>query len=191
MKISISILTLILLLSCNQGNKSASDNEERIEIVAENKAEYLVLNVLEVDSLMRKGLLTKKAYPNMSSCGGSLNGYYYRKQLVFMDATYRGELGYTRKKMYLTGTDFSKILYQEHFPEMEKYKNKHTLDKNDFDPIKVTYADTIYEIKFGPNIEFKKTHSNEIITTKIDSFMINRLVDCSRRMKEELNTVSK
>ena len=180
----------MLLLSCKEENKRNFENAENSIIETESKSEYLVFKISEIDSLLQNGILTKKMYPNMSACGGSLSGYYFENQLVFIDATYSGELSYTRKKMYLTETGFSKIIYQEHFPEMEKYKKKYPLDKYDFDPAKVTFADTIYEIKMQPNVEFKKLYLDKVLSTKTDSTLINKFVDCGKEMITELNSVA-
>ncbi|WP_124981254.1 hypothetical protein [Nonlabens xiamenensis] len=189
MRISILILTLMLLLSCKEENKRDFENTENLIVETESKAEYLNLNNDEIDSLLQNGMLTEKMYPNMSACGGSLSGYYYENQLVFIDATYSGELSYTRKKMYLNKSGFSKIIYLEHFPEMEKYKKQYPLDKYDFDPAKVTFADTIYEIKIEPNVEFKKSYLDIVLSTETDSTLISKLLDCGKKMIAELNTV--
>jgi hypothetical protein len=190
MRILILLLTLMLSLSCKENNKNNFDDKESVKIEVKSKSEYINLDNGEIDSLLQNGILTEKMYPNMSACGGSLSGFYYGNQLVFIDATYSGELSYTRKKMYLTETGFSKIIYQEHFPEMEKYKKQYPLNKFDFDPAKVTFADTIYEIKIKPNTEFKKLYLDKVISTERDTTLINKLVDCGNTMITELNTVA-
>ncbi len=179
----------MLLISCKEENKRNFKNAENSKIETEFKSEYLAFKISEIDSLWQNGILTKKMYPNMSACGGSLSGYYFENQLVFIDATYSGELSYTRKKMYLTETGFSKIIYQEHFPEIEKYEKKYPSEKYDFDPTKVTFADTIYEIKIKPNLEFKKSYLDKVLSTEKDSTLINKLIDCGKKMIAELNTV--
>lgn len=172
------------------GKKSTgSKSNFQKEIAKEKKTQLTIFTTIEIDSLYNNGILTEKFYPNMSACGGSLSGYYFDDQLVFIDATYSGELGYTRKKMYLAEKDFSKIIYQEHFPEMEKYKRKYPLNKYDFDPTKVTFTDTIYEIKIKPSLEFKKSYLNNVLSTKADTILIKKLIDCGNKMIAELNSI--
>ena len=175
MKNAIVFLIIIILFSCQEKTEGNNWNE---------------LTVAQIDSLNANGKLTKKFYPNMSGCGGALNGFYYKDKLVFIDATYSGELSYTRKKMYLNNLEFSKIIYQEHYPEMEKYKGKYPLKKYEFDPSKVTFADTIYEIEIGKKIGFKKTFENKILSTELDSTLLNKLIDCGNQMTKELESLN-
>lgn len=78
--------------------------------------------IQEIDSLFNKNALTKKEYESKFVCGGGLDGYYFKDQLVLLEATYSAELGYSYKKMYLLfGNEFSKIIYKEHFAEWEKH----------------------------------------------------------------------
>lgn len=147
------------------------------------------LSVTEIDSLNFKGKLTKRFYPDMSACGGTLNGFYYEGNLVLINAKYSGELGYTQKTMYLNNSEFIKIIYHEHFPEMEKYHKKYPLEKYDFDPQKVTFADTIYELILGKNIEFKKTYRDKILTREIDTALVEKLIKCGEQMKKELKSI--
>ncbi len=190
MKIQILTLIILCLLSCKEKSKGNSESIDVVTTEKDVKLDELVFTVAEIDSLISNKSLSELKYPNMSVCGGSLSGFYYKNKLVFIDATYSGELSYTRKKMYLLQSNFSKIIYQEHFPEMDKYKKKYPLEKYDFDPSKVTFADTIYEINIGQKNGFKKTYLNEILSTKADSTLINKLLDCGERMKTELKSVT-
>jgi len=191
MKTQIFILTILCLLSCKEKSQK---NSENVEVADTEKSmvesDGLRLTVVKIDSLISNKILSEIKYPNMSTCGGSLSGFYYKNKLVFIDATYSGELSYTRKKMYLSNSGFSKVIYQEHFPEMDKYRKKYPLEKYDFDPSKVTFADTIYEINIGQKNGFKKIYLNEVLSTETDSTLITKLLVCGERMKTELKSVT-
>lgn len=190
MRIPLFILSTFFILSCKQKTESNTHNIYSPATQMETEQNESELTIAEIDSLNADGMLTKKFYPNMSFCGGALNGFYYKGKLVLIDATYSGELSYTRTKIYLSKSDFSKIIYQEHFPEMTKYKKEYPFEKYDFDPGKITFSDTIYQIDLGKNIDFKKTYKNRVLSTKIDSVLIKTLIDCGMRMKKELESIT-
>lgn len=126
----------------------------------------------------------------MSACGGGLDGFYFKNELKLINSRYQAELGYSSKKIYWKGNEILKIKYREHFPEDEKYLKKYPLDKYEYDPSKMTYSDTVYEITFGSKFEFKKIASEKIISKKTDSTLIKRLIDCGKRMKTELESIT-
>lgn len=175
MKYSTIFFLSIILISCQQKKEQINWNELTIE---------------KIDSLNTVGGLNKKFYPNMSACGGALNGFYYKDELVFIDATFQGEISFTRKKMYLSNSEFIKIKYQEHFPEREKYEKNYPKDQFKFDPRKMTFSDTFYEFEFKDKIGFKKIFEGKIISTELDSTLLDELIDCGTRMKKELETIT-
>jgi hypothetical protein len=122
----------------------------------------------------------------MSLCGGTVEGYYFKNKLVFVEATSQGELGYTEKKMYFNDTLIYKIIYREHLPEWNKYFKKHPGQKKVLDPLQMTYTDTTYTLLMTKPVSFIKTSNKKIIRTKTDNRLVSTLVACGREMKLEL-----
>jgi hypothetical protein len=191
---SLKIILLILtLVSCKTetGKKSVElKSDSRKEIKQEPKTELTDFTITEIDSLFDNGILTKKFYPNMSFCGGGLYGFYYNDELKLIDSKYQGELGYSSRKIYWNGDEILKIKYREYFAEWGKYEKNYPPEKVEYDPSKMTYSDTIYEITFGDKYKFKKIADNRIISTKTDSTLIEKLTDCGKRMKTELESIN-
>lgn len=156
------------------------------EVEKERKTELTNFTIIEIDSLFDNGILTKKFYPNMSACGGGLYGFYYNDELKLIDSKYRAELGFSSKKIYWNGDEILKIKYREYFAEWGKYKKKYP--KDEWDESKMTYSDTIYQITLGDKYDFKKMVNQKVISTKIDSTLVKKLIDCGKRMKIELES---
>lgn len=142
-----------------------------------------------IDKLRTENKLAKVFYPNMSACGGALNGYYLDKQLVLIDATYGAELGFSSRRFYLHQGKFLKVIYREHFAEWEKYDLKYPADKFEFDSSKMTYTDTVYSIFLASPTVFYKVSDSKVISNKLDQAVLNRLVRCGQEMKLELQEV--
>jgi len=143
-----------------------------------------------IDKLKTENKLKKVFYPNMSACGGGLDGYYLDKKLVLINATYQAELGYSSKTLYINQDNFVKIIYREHFAEWEKYEKKYPSDKYEFDAKKMTYSDTLYTITLATPTVFKKQVGNKTISNEINQTLIDNLVNCGHEMKKELNEVT-
>lgn len=177
------------MISCKNESKKELGKTEKI-IVQSQKSELTEFTTSEIDSLNVNGILTKKFYPNMSVCGGGLYGFYYQNELKLIDSKYQAELGYSSKKIYWSGENILKIEYREYFAEWGKYEKNYPPEKVEYDPSKMTYSDTIYEITFGDKYEFKKIANEKIISEEIDSTLINKLIDCGKRMKSELESIT-
>jgi hypothetical protein len=143
-----------------------------------------------IDKLRTENKLVKVFYPNMSFCGGGLNGYYLNKQLVLIDATYGAELGYSSRTIYVNQDKFLNVIYREHFAEWGKYEEKYPHDKFKYDPTKMTYTDTVYSITLTNPIVFHKIAGNKIISNKLDQSLLDRLLSCGQQMKIELQEVT-
>lgn len=142
-----------------------------------------------VDSLRTSKKLKISRYTNMSLCGGALYGYYFNDQLMYIEATFNGELGFTKKTLYLKDTMFYKIIFQEHFPEWDKYYKKYPQDTTgEIDTNKMTYSDTLYTIVLTEIPIYIKTSKKKLISRNADIALINNLVACGRRMKRELES---
>ena len=144
-----------------------------------------------IDKLKAENKLVKIFYPNMSACGGGVDGYYLNKNLVLIDATYNAELGFSSKTIYIAQDKFLKVIYREHFAEWGKYEENYPYDKFEYDPTKMTYTDTVYSITLTNPTVFHKKAGNNIISSKLDQALLDRLLICGQQMKFELQEVTK
>ncbi|WP_299125373.1 hypothetical protein [uncultured Tenacibaculum sp.] len=180
------------LTSCKTEIGKSVDLKSDHKLVAEQKQKTELLNftIMEIDSLFDNGILSKKFYPNMSACGGRLYGFYYNNDLILIDSKYGAELGFSSQKIYWNGNKILKIKYREYFAEWEKYQKNYPPKKVEYDPSKMTYSDTIYEITFGNKYGFKKMAKEKVISIKTDSILIEKLTDCAKQMKTELESTN-
>lgn len=125
----------------------------------------------------------------MSACGGGLYGYYHDQKLVLIDATYRAELGFSSRTIYVKDSLFVKIVYREHFAEWEKYDQKYPSDKYKWNPEKMTYTDTLYTISLGSPIDFTKWAAGKVVSRKVNQELIDELICCGKEMRKELAEV--
>ena len=149
--------------------------------------------VEKIDKLKNKNILKKISYPNMSACGGGLDGYYLDERLVLIDATYQAELGFSSRTFYINNDIFVSIIYREHFAEWEKYEQKYPSNKYEFDASKMTYTDTLYKIILTTPILFEKISNDKIISNTLDEksqLLIPKLLECAEEMKQELNEIT-
>ena len=172
--INLNILFLLITTSIFSQTLSEKENTKYIKTI---------------DSLIKKKELHKYSYPDMSACGGALDGYFYNGKLVYIDATYQGELGYSNRKIYLKDSLIYKIIYREHFAEWEKYYKNYPDDKYVFDASKMTYSDTLYTIILTNPIRFIKTSKKKIISKKINNKLLTELLTCTKEMKTELESM--
>lgn len=142
-----------------------------------------------VDKLRAENRLVKISYPNMSGCGGGVDGYFLNESLVLIDATYGAELGFSSRIIYIKQDKFLKIVYREHFAEWGKYEAKYPSDKFEYDPTKMTYTDTVYSITLSTPTVFHKKAGNKIVSNKLDQTLLDRLLNCGQQMKLELQEV--
>lgn len=172
---------------------SCSSNKDKRAGQAYNQLSNAKIDSLthELDKLIEAKLLAKYFHPNMSSCGGGLYGYYSDTTLLMIDAIYQAELGYSRKKIYWNEDEIIKIIYQEHFAEWRKYQEKFPPKKYEWDPSKMTYTDTVYQITFGKDYQMLKTANKKLVSESPDSRLIERLVDCGFEMRNELKNEKK
>ena len=144
-----------------------------------------------IDKLKAENKLVKISYPNKSGCGGGIDGYYLNRKLVFIDATYSAELGFSSKTIYIDRDKFLKVIYREHLAEWGEYEEKYPADKFEYDPGKMTYTDTVYSIILSNPTIFHKKADNKIISYKPDQSLLDKLVSCGEEMKLELQEVIK
>jgi hypothetical protein len=144
-----------------------------------------------VDKLRTENKLVKISYPNMSGCGGGVDGYYLNGNLVLINSRYNAELGFSSRTCYIEQDKIIKIVYREHFAEWGKYEKNFPPDKYEWDPTKMTYTDTVYSIFIGNTTVFHKKTDNKIISNKLDQTLLDRLVSCVQEMKLEIQEVIK
>jgi hypothetical protein len=146
--------------------------------------------VLAVNEMKNENRLEKISYPNMSACGGGLDGYYSNKKLVLINATYQAELGFSSRAFYFKNDSIVRIIYREHFSEWEKYEKNYPSDKYEFDASKMTYSDTLFTITLTNPILFTKQSNEKLISNEMDEKdekLIEQLLKCGQEMKQGLN----
>jgi hypothetical protein len=202
------ILTFLLLTDCAQSKSeqttttvsdtTAEENNSFNPDTAELTGQATKLTEPEIekftktiDMLKTENKLEKISYPDMSACGGGLDGYFLDKKLVLIEATYQAELGYSSKTLYVDHDVFVKIIYREHFAEWGKYESEYPSDKYEFNANKMTYSDILYTITFATPMVFEKQTGNKIIRNEINQTLIDDLVNCGQEMKKELNEVTR
>jgi hypothetical protein len=141
-----------------------------------------------VDSLMAKRALQKYFFPNMSFCGGALYGYYYQSKLVYIDATYAGELGFTNTKVYFKDTTVYKIIYRKYVPEWTKFYSKYPNADRKLEEKKMTYTDTTYTLVLSKPIAITKTARKGYSQAINEGGLSKHLLYCAYEMKKELET---
>ncbi|MCB9334921.1 MAG: hypothetical protein H6586_02155 [Flavobacteriales bacterium] len=140
-----------------------------------------------VDSLFNKGVLTKRQYPNMSGCGGSLKGYYLDSHLVFIKSTYNAEAGYTSKNIYIENDNALKIIYHQHSAQWEKHHQEYPKESEIGNYENMTYTDTTYNLYLIENPVMFKYAKAKLINDDFDKSLYNVLIHCYKSMTYELN----
>jgi hypothetical protein len=173
-----NILFIFILLSNLTFGQSVPSTAAEIEKYATS-----------IEQLKAANKLVQISYPNMSSCGGSVLGYYLNKKLVLIDATYSAELGFSSKTMYLDQDKFLKVIYREHYAEWGEYERKYASEEQEFDPSKMTYTDTVYSITLANPAVFLKKAGDKVVSKKVSNSLVERLLKCGEQMKGELTEV--
>jgi hypothetical protein len=142
-----------------------------------------------IDKLKTENKLVRISYPNMSGCGGGVDGYFLNNELVLIDAVYQAELGFSSQMLYIRQGEYLKLIYREYFAEWEKYYSKYPAVKFELDPKKMTYTDTVQIMLLSRPMTFQKKSGEKIINTKIDQPLLDRIISCGDMMKAELQEV--
>ena len=145
--------------------------------------------VQSINHLKAENKLVKISYPNMSGCGGAVDGYYRNKKLVYIYSRYSAELGFTEKTYYIDQENILKTIYREYSAEWGKYEQTYPPDRYEWDPSKMTYSDTSYSILFTCPIEMEKISDDKIINNTLEQALIDQLTRCGLEMKLELQEV--
>ena len=68
-------------------------------------------------------------------------------------------------------------------------KKKYPPESYPFDASKMTYTDVLYEYELGKETICTKTENGNSAVIKINSETLKDLIKCSKRMKEELESI--
>ena len=137
----------------------------------------------------KKGKLERFEYPQMSYCGGSLQGIYSDDALIRIESTYGYDMGYSEKNIDFKDGRITKIEYRQHDADWEKYNERYGAEEGDIDPRKMTYFDTLYSLKFQPKREFTIYSGKKKVHGEVSKELIQRLLDCTISMQKELSSV--
>ncbi len=142
-----------------------------------------------IDLLLIEHKLVRVSLPDMSGCGGALDGYYLNESLVLIQAEFQGELGFFSQKIYMRHDQILKLIYREHFAAWETYYEKYPAEKYTLDATKMTYTDTVYSVILTSPPLFRKSSAQKTISNKLNQKLADRLVSCGQSMKLELQEV--
>ncbi len=111
--------------------------------------------VKRIDSLVLAGAPQQISLPYMDHCGGGVVGYFQDTNLIFIDATYNGELGNTSQKVYWSGEDIVQVIYHAHHADWEKFEKDFPQDEVkydfEFETNNMTYIDETFYITYSTN----------------------------------------
>lgn len=137
--------------------------------------------VIYVDSLIDNQLIEFYEYPGMTVWGSAAGGYY-KNELVFMDATYNAELGYSVEQFYLKSGEIVYVKTEKHVADWSGYFEKYG-DQEDVDPEKMTYLDEKLEYEWYPDGFFVQVLNGKIADSLFNEFVLKQGYD----MAEFLN----
>lgn len=159
------------------------------KIVTESEIESYVEYV---DSMVEQNLLEKREYPNMSKCGGALNGYYLNDSLVLIDAIYGAELGAIFNTWYiLNGSPILNKVNTVRLTEpadWDVYCRDHKNESGDCDYsfLESTTTTTVIKLRTTPEVSLT-SDSAELWSDPIDSgAIISSSLECLIEMIREL-----
>jgi hypothetical protein len=127
-------------------------------------------------------------YPQMSFCGGSLEGLYSNDALIRIESTYGYDMGYSEKNIDFKKGRITKIEYREHYADWETYNQRYGDEEGDIDASKMTYVDTLYILKFEPIRQFTIYSGKKRVQQQVSKELLDRLLDCTATMQKELTT---
>lgn len=186
---SLWLISLVFLFGCNE--PTVINENPPLEAVSDTvsvQKDNVSLDKNEETNTSKEPTIQRYSYPNMSLCGGGLDGIYKNGELIRIESTYGGELGgYVTKDVDFQKGKIIKITSRERIPEWEKYNKKHP-NASEIDERKMTYTDTLYIIEFGKAKSFKKYAGKKLISTIFDKELTDKLLECTEVMKKELAT---
>lgn len=191
-KSSIVALTFIGLTgSCQEHNsnhsqKTTSKTTQNAEVNHVDKTKHDDTSSFQSNQHQPK--VERFSYPQMSFCGGSLEGLYSNNELIRIESTYGYDMGYSEKNIDFKKGRITKIQYREHYADWETYNQRYGDDEGDLDASKMTYIDTLYILKFEPIRQFSIYSGKKRVQQQVSKVLINRLLECTASMQKELAT---
>ncbi|MCW8913665.1 MAG: hypothetical protein OQJ96_04930 [Flavobacteriales bacterium] len=171
------IILLIILSSFTASNTySQTDNFSEIDSLTK-----------EIDSLRINGYLNKVEYPDMSSCGGYLQGYYLDTNLINITSIYSAEAGHISEDVYFKNGNAIKIVFKQHSAEWEKHSLNYPQENAAANYKNMTYTDTTYQIYLTAPPNMLKYSKSKLVNNKLDSVLLEQLISCYKSMILELN----
>lgn len=128
------------------------------------------------------------SYPQMSFCGGALEGIYSDDELIRIESTYGYDMGYSEKNIDFKQGKIIRIEYREHYVDWERYNQRCGDEEGDLDPSKMTYLDTLYILKFEPKHQFTTYSGKKRVQLQVSEELVDRLLACTATMQKELAT---
>lgn len=192
LKFSIVALTFIgLTSSCqehksNHSQKTASKTTQNAEVNHVDKTKHDHTSSFQSNQDQPK--VERFSYPQMSFCGGSLEGLYSNGELIRIESTYGYDMGYSEKNIDFKDGRITKIEYRQHYADWETYNQRFGDEERDIDPSKMTYFDTLYILKIHPKREFKIYSGKKRVNRDVSKELIQGLLDCTDAMQKELAT---
>lgn len=150
---------------------------------------YIKSYIEEIKNLKANNKLVKISYPDMSICGGSIDGYYLNDNIVLIEANKSIAFDNYSKTFYLENNNQLKIIYREIKADEERYAKEYPFEKFEFDISKMKYFDTTYTFTFAEDIKFRKESNNKLISQNLDFEVLSNLKECANSIKLELNEV--
>lgn len=125
-------------------------------------------------------------YPLKSHSGGSVDGVFDSGELINITSKFDSGFGYSAIIVDFQDGKIEKIKYQQHFADYIKFSRDYP-DSKVVDPEKLTYTDTTYLFELGSIKSSKKYAGKKFVSTEIKEGLIEHLLDCAKKMKDELN----
>lgn len=143
----------------------------------------------KINNLKTNNELVKISYPDMSICGGSIDGYYLNDSLVLIEATKSISFDNYSKTFYLENNKHLKIIYRKIKADEKRYAEEYPFEKFEFDISNMKYFDTTYTFSFADEIKFRKESNYKLISQNLDFEVLSNLKECANSIKFELNKV--
>lgn len=142
----------------------------------------------EIEIKVNSHQLKKRTYPNMSSCGGNLFGYYDGDKLVYMIGFLSAEFGNVQTVFWIRDNRYYKIVERRHLPSVstDDYCKTHITSSGQCDTKNIPYANTVTTILFSSDTVVTVAKSKRRIKIKDATKRAKDLVNCGESMKGEL-----
>jgi hypothetical protein len=188
---SFGFVSCLILAACN-GSPTTVSTKAHSKTIETSKKSTKTNPVSDTTHCSKKYLdnvkIERFEYPQMSYCGGALEGIYSNDVLIRIESTYGYDMGYSEKNIDFKDGLITRIEYRQHDADWVKYNQRYGSEEGDIDPSKMTYFDTLYVLTFKPEREFIIYSGKERVHREVSKELIQHLLDCTAAMKTELRT---